>query len=71
MKEYAGPAMAGDRAVLTRRVSDSGAPRSSLAGLNAQGRGLNRVCEWRDFVEPGDPDNESVRASEETLSRVY
>ena len=36
-------------------------PKSSdLAGLNVPGRGMNRVSQWRNFVEPGVPDGEST-----------
>lgn len=36
-------------------------PRSSdMAGLNGLGQGMNRVSQWRSFVEPGIPDGEST-----------
>jgi hypothetical protein len=31
---------------------------SVLAGLTGSGRGMNRVFEWRTFVQPGVPDDE-------------
>jgi hypothetical protein len=33
---------------------------STMAGLNSAGSGMNRVFEWRNFVEPGVPDGEST-----------
>ena len=33
---------------------------STMAGLNGEGRGMNRVFEWRNFVEPGVPDGEAT-----------
>jgi hypothetical protein len=45
--------------VRRRRASD-GAPRSSMAGLTVPGGGMNRVFEWRTFVEPGIPEGEGV-----------
>lgn len=39
-----------------RRHSDDGVtPRSTMAGLTGAGRGMNRVYEWRNYVEPGLP----------------
>ncbi|RDA96159.1 hypothetical protein CP533_1698 [Ophiocordyceps camponoti-saundersi (nom. inval.)] len=46
-----------------RRIEEEEAssPRSSdMAGLNGYGQGMNRVSQWRSFVEPGIPDGESV-----------
>jgi len=41
------------------RVHGHELPRPSiLAGLGGPGRGLNRVSEWRNYVEPGIPDGE-------------
>src|SRR3569833_25953 len=37
---------------------------SVLAGLTGPGRGMNRVFEWRDHVEPGVPDGEGPAARE-------
>ncbi len=39
---------------------DLGPRMSSLAGLTGPGRGMNRVFEWRDYVEPGVPDGEII-----------
>ncbi|KAH7328294.1 hypothetical protein B0I35DRAFT_14267 [Stachybotrys elegans] len=33
-------------------------PSSSLAGLTGAGRGMDRVSEWRNFVEPGFPEDD-------------
>ncbi|KAM4056963.1 IBR domain, a half RING-finger domain-containing protein [Hirsutella rhossiliensis] len=33
---------------------------SDMAGLNGRGQGMNRVSQWRSFVEPGIPDGEST-----------
>lgn len=33
---------------------------SDMAGLNGPGQGMNRVSQWRAFVEPGVPDGEST-----------
>jgi len=41
------------------RVHGHELPRPSiLAGLGGPGRGLNRVSEWRNYVEPGIPEGE-------------
>jgi len=41
------------------RIHGHELPRPSvLAGLGGPGRGLNRVAEWRNYVEPGIPDGE-------------
>ncbi|OAA68866.1 hypothetical protein ISF_03241 [Cordyceps fumosorosea ARSEF 2679] len=43
------------------RRASVGPPRSSaMAGLNGKDRGMGRVAEWRDYVEDGVPDGESV-----------
>lgn len=47
----------------TRRSLRRGGPRekprsSMLAGLSGMGRGMNRVFEWRNHVEPGEPRDE-------------
>lgn len=45
----------------SRRRARGDRPKSSdLAGLNGTGRGMNRVSQWRTFVEPGIPDGEST-----------
>lgn len=42
------------------RVHGHDLPRPSvLAGLAGPGRGLNRVFEWRNYVEPGLPDEQT------------
>lgn len=33
---------------------------SAMAGLNGRGRGMNRVFEWRGYVEPGVPEGEAT-----------
>ncbi|TWU76607.1 hypothetical protein ED733_008122 [Metarhizium rileyi] len=44
-----------------RHRGREGKPKSSdLAGLNGTGHGMNRVPQWRTFVEPGIPDGEST-----------
>ncbi|KFH42958.1 hypothetical protein ACRE_063360 [Hapsidospora chrysogenum ATCC 11550] len=69
MGEYA--PMPGGGGAIRRRDSGGSAPRSSsMAGLNAQGSGLSRVFEWRNFVPPGVPDSDGPRTSDERLSRV-
>lgn len=46
-----------------RQPREREAPRPSvLAGLTGEGRGMNRVFEWRDHVAPGDPDTVTVVA---------
>ncbi|PFH60878.1 hypothetical protein XA68_10191 [Ophiocordyceps unilateralis] len=43
------------------RREETSPPRSSdMAGLNGYGHGMNRVSQWRCFVEPGIPDGEST-----------
>ncbi|KJZ79812.1 hypothetical protein HIM_00526 [Hirsutella minnesotensis 3608] len=45
----------------SRRRAHEEPPRSSdMAGLNGPGQGMNRVSQWRSFVEPGVPDGEST-----------
>lgn len=42
-----------------RRREEVGSPKgSAMAGLNGHGRGMNRVFEWRNFVEPGAPEGD-------------
>lgn len=49
------------RSLRRRGKADRDGPMSSdLAGLNGTGRGMNRVSQWRTFVEPGVPDGEST-----------
>lgn len=44
-----------------RRHSDEGiTPRSMMAGLTGLGRGMDRVYEWRNYVEPGSPEVEQA-----------
>lgn len=44
----------------SRRPRHVERPKSStLAGLNGYGRGMHRVFEWRNFVEPGMPEGEA------------
>lgn len=44
----------------SRRSREERTKSSDMAGLNGPGRGMNRVTQWRAFVEPGVPDGESV-----------
>lgn len=68
MADYA-PVAGGSRGV-RRHDYDGSAPRSSsMAGLNGPGSGMNRVFEWRNFVQPGVPGSDG-RVSDERLSRV-
>lgn len=44
----------------SRRHSDEMlTAQSAMAGLNGAGRGMNRVMEWMDHVEPGPPEEEA------------
>ncbi|EFY98314.2 revertant of glycogen synthase kinase mutation [Metarhizium robertsii ARSEF 23] len=43
-----------------RRGRETRPKSSELAGLNGTGQGMNRVSQWRTFVEPGIPDGEST-----------
>lgn len=43
-----------------RRRRDEQPKMSELAGLRGFGRGMSRVDEWRLYVEPGAPDDESA-----------
>lgn len=43
-----------------RRASAEPPRMSAMAGLNGKDRGMGRVSEWRDYVEAGVPDGESV-----------
>lgn len=43
-----------------RRASAEPPRGSAMAGLNGKDRGSGRVAEWRDYVEPGVPEGESV-----------
>lgn len=43
-----------------RRGREARPKSSELAGLNGTGQGMNRVSQWRTFVEPGIPDGEST-----------
>lgn len=48
--------------VPSRRHSDemlTGAKSSAMAGLDAAGRGANRVIEWIRYVQPGPPEEEA------------
>jgi hypothetical protein len=36
--------------------------RSMLAGLAGLGKGMNRVSEWRHFVEPGAPEGDRAQS---------
>ena len=43
-----------------RRHSDEMlAAKSAMAGLNGAGRGMGRVMEWMEHVEPGPPEEEA------------
>ncbi|KFA55545.1 hypothetical protein S40293_02035 [Stachybotrys chartarum IBT 40293] len=44
-------------------------PSSTLAGLTGPGRGMNRVFEWRNFVEPGAPEDEVIAARASDFGR--
>lgn len=54
-----------------RRVTGRELPPSTLAGLSGPGRGMHRVHEWANYVEPGVPqedDKMSVAMSASSLA---